>query len=308
MSPKTDDVTWILMDKNWLFTLFTEMNDTSGRELPEQAIGAFEMLTGLRLTLHDLTASLWPYLSPERCRHHAPCCLAVKATHDWACMDFEIDRLRSGILSHPDGKCHQCHAGFVEWVVPAVINGRVAWIMFAGQARAGNFRPSLDDRRSSAGGDSRLRLPLVSQERSLLILEAMRQLRARLMEWYLPRIFPSAAERRSNPKDLATRSHTIKTFLFAHHSGPLTVADLANYLGLSESRTIRIVQECFGCGFTTMLSQIRLKTASSLLQNSSLSMQDVCYASGFGDLSNFHRTFRKCFGKTPLQYRKSAGP
>jgi len=295
------------MVENWLFLLTSDMPAPDDWETPEHAIRAFEELTGLRVTLHDLTVPLWPYLSPERFKHHSPCCLAVKATHDWACMDFEMTRLRSDILSHPDGRCHQCHAGFVEWVMPALIEGKLAWIFFAGQARASNFQPTLDVRKTPAGGSTRHPLQTVSQARSEVILEALRQLRARFMEWYQKHA-RATREGKSDCKDRAARAHVVRTFLFDHHARQLTVADLARHLGLGESRTIHLVRECFGCGFAALLNQMRLKTAASLLRNSSHSVQEVCYASGFGDLSHFHRTFRRHIGTTPLQYRKSRGP
>jgi transcriptional regulator GlxA family with amidase domain len=49
---------------------------------------------------------------------------------------------------------------------------------------------------------------------------------------------------------------------------------------------------------------MRLRTAASLLRETSMSILDVCLASGFQDLSHFHRFFRKRFGATPLRYRR----
>jgi AraC-like DNA-binding protein len=270
-------------------------------ETPECAFRAFEALTGLNLTVHDLSAPLWPYLPPERFKHRSPCCLAVKTTHDWACMDFEVTRLRRDILDHPDGRCHQCHAGFVEWVVPAMIHGRLAWIFFAGQARG--FRPGIQDlRMTSAAKRPSSRLPVFAESRSETILEALRQLRARMLEWH------RTAGNSNRLPEPATRAHLIRTFIFDHHAASPSIADLARHVGLSESRTIHLVKECFGTGFSQLLTQMRLKTAASLLRNSSHSVQDICYASGFGDLSHFHRTFSRHFGASPLQYRKTAGP
>jgi AraC-like DNA-binding protein len=33
----------------------------------------------------------------------------------------------------------------------------------------------------------------------------------------------------------------------------------------------------------------------------------ICHDCGFSDIANFNRTFRAVLGKTPSEYRKSAG-
>jgi len=50
----------------------------------------------------------------------------------------------------------------------------------------------------------------------------------------------------------------------------------------------------------------RLKTAETLLRYSNLSVLEVATRSGFGDLSNFHSSFRRHFGLPPHQYRRRA--
>jgi AraC-like DNA-binding protein len=79
---------------------------------------------------------------------------------------------------------------------------------------------------------------------------------------------------------------------------------LASLLGIGESRTSHLVQELFNCSYVELLNQMRLRTASSLLRESSLTVLEVCLASGFQDLSHFHRCFRRRFATTPLKYRR----
>jgi AraC-like DNA-binding protein len=40
------------------------------------------------------------------------------------------------------------------------------------------------------------------------------------------------------------------------------------------------------------------------LQNEQLNISQICYESGFFNLSNFNKQFREKIGKTPLEYRK----
>lgn len=44
------------------------MAGMDAQEIPEQAIGTFERINNLRVTVHDLRGSLWPFLLPDRFR------------------------------------------------------------------------------------------------------------------------------------------------------------------------------------------------------------------------------------------------
>lgn len=286
------------------------MHEPDFFETPEWAIQCFEKLTGLQIVVHDLGARLWPFLQSERFKHRSPCCAAVKATHDWACTDFEITRLRSDILKHPEGRCHVCHAGFMEWVMPVFIHDQLAAILFAGQVRAGGSHPHLirDIRRTSAATSHTLRS--VKADEAASVLESLRQLRSRLLQWHSEaHTFLKIDHTSPIPagQTMATRRQQIRHFIYQRHTDPAPIKDLAQFLHLGESRTIHLVKELFGCSYIKLVNQMRLRTAASFLRNSSLPILEVSLSSGFHDLSYFHRTFRKHFGSTPLQYRQASG-
>ena len=50
---------------------------------------------------------------------------------------------------------------------------------------------------------------------------------------------------------------------------------------------------------------LRLEYAAGLLRNSNLSAEEICYQSGFKNLSHFYSCFRSKFGVTPNKYRTS---
>lgn len=59
-----------------------------------------------------------------------------------------------------------------------------------------------------------------------------------------------------------------------------------------------------GMSFSKYRTIKRLTAASELLKRDiSLSVTDVCYMCGFGDLSNFLRAFKKHFRCTPKSFR-----
>lgn len=276
-------------------------------ETPEWAIQVFENLTGLRIVVHDLGANLWPFLHPERFQHRSPCCTAVKARHDWACVDFEVTRLREEIPRWPEGRYHRCHAGFLEWVLPVFLDDRLAWILFAGQGKtAGTYEHLVRDiRKMPEGFRPRVEPPGFPEAKAQAILEALRQLRSRLLAWHeeadaflAPNVPPGGWQ------GLADRRLLIQGFLHRNHQGPARLRDLARALGLGESRASHLIKELFGCSYIQLLTQARLRTAASLLRESSLSILEVCLGSGFQDVSHFHRCFQKHFSTTPLKYRR----
>lgn len=286
------------------------MNHPSIMEVPEWAIQVFEKQNDLRVVVHDLTAMLGPFLQPERFKHRAPCCIAVKARHDWACVDFEVTRLRAELSDFPEGRYHRCHAGFMEWVVPVFIKGRLAWILFAGQRRdTGDYRHLFRDVRTTSGaGVVEKVLRETGEADAEAILESLRQLRSRLLEWHgqVSVLLKNTRQPEAGgAEDMVGRRRLIQNFLHASHTESATsLADLAKALHLGESRASHLVKELFGQSYVELLTELRLRTAAALLRASELSVTEVCLTSGFSDLSHFHRCFQKRFATTPLKYRR----
>jgi AraC-like DNA-binding protein len=76
-------------------------------------------------------------------------------------------------------------------------------------------------------------------------------------------------------------------------------------LGLSE-RYIQDVLRSTGTGFADRVIELRLQQSVSLLaaaEGGRRKVSDVAFASGFNDLSYFHRCFRRRFGVTPGTWR-----
>ena len=58
-----------------------------------------------------------------------------------------------------------------------------------------------------------------------------------------------------------------------------------------------------GAGFTTRLTELRLRKAADLLAHRDGRISDVAFAYGFNDLPYFNRCFRRRFGLTPTAAR-----
>ena len=81
---------------------------------------------------------------------------------------------------------------------------------------------------------------------------------------------------------------------------------VAKKLGMDKSRLCRLYRA--GSGKTVMktLRRRRLREAAELLARSGRTVSEICFQSGFHDLSYFYRTFASEFGCNPGDYKKAA--
>lgn len=86
---------------------------------------------------------------------------------------------------------------------------------------------------------------------------------------------------------------------------PLDEGTLAGLAGISPSTLSRSFRRHTGQSLTKYVNRLRVNLACQLLMTSELSsVTEVCYASGFNNLSNFNRQFLAQRGVTPSQFRR----
>ena len=95
--------------------------------------------------------------------------------------------------------------------------------------------------------------------------------------------------------------HLIRT----GYAEPLSIGFAAEVLDVSESTLSRRLKAETGATFTALLTKERIRQAALLLSASDSPIQEVCSAVGFPDQNYFVKVFRKQYGMTPTDYRKS---
>ena len=85
-----------------------------------------------------------------------------------------------------------------------------------------------------------------------------------------------------------------------------SVEALADNLHVSRVQLYRKVKAIFGVSISDYISDIRLEKAKSMLENTSLPISEVAYASGFASPSYFSTSFKNKFGNSPGTFRKSS--
>ncbi len=108
------------------------------------------------------------------------------------------------------------------------------------------------------------------------------------------------------PKDARAMQWLCPAFqLAASADWKVTVSDLARTVACSPTHLRRLFQQAFGVSPRQWLLEQRLQRAAYLLQVTEKSVQQIADICGFDSLSHFTRYFRRKFGCSPAQYRKS---
>jgi AraC-like DNA-binding protein/mannose-6-phosphate isomerase-like protein (cupin superfamily) len=88
----------------------------------------------------------------------------------------------------------------------------------------------------------------------------------------------------------------------------VTLAKAAKRFDISVAHCSRLIKGITGKNFTTLLRDIRMKHAQSMLTTSQTRIYDISYFLGYENQETFIRAFKKEFGVSPGQYRKDHSP
>ncbi|MBC9880608.1 helix-turn-helix transcriptional regulator [Bradyrhizobium sp. INPA01-394B] len=80
----------------------------------------------------------------------------------------------------------------------------------------------------------------------------------------------------------------------------------ARLAGLSPFHFLRLFSSVLGVTPHQYLVRSRLRRAARLLSRDDIAITDIAYDVGFGDLSNFVRTFRRAAGLSPTKFRQAS--
>lgn len=91
-----------------------------------------------------------------------------------------------------------------------------------------------------------------------------------------------------------------------HIAQPVSLADVAAELGMSESRFSRFFRRATGNNFTDFVNRVRINRACQLLMETDRYVTHICYEVGFNNVANFNRRFLEIKGMTPSEFRRQA--
>lgn len=97
---------------------------------------------------------------------------------------------------------------------------------------------------------------------------------------------------------------SIRAIMEANFTYKLSLEQFARICGRSLSIFKRDFKEIYGCSPGRWLTQKRLEHARTLLENTSLPINDLLMDCGFENPSHFTRVFKEKYGATPTSFKK----
>ncbi len=195
---------------------------------------------------------------------------------------------------------YSCHMGLLECVSPIMHGGVVIGYLMLGQSHGGSRPPfELISRRVAEYGLDTDRAQALymgikfdSQEKISAAVNIMEACAGFL---YLRRLV------KSHTQSLAVR---INDFVGANLKGKLSTDMLCAQFGVSRSELYKLFKRFYNRSVADQVKKRRLERACELLRTD-MSIGDVAAEAGIGDYNYFSKVFKKSFGFSPSQYRKS---
>lgn len=96
----------------------------------------------------------------------------------------------------------------------------------------------------------------------------------------------------------------MENFMIKHLHGKITVAQVAESVGISESYAMHLFKSVTGTSIYDFIQMERLKQAKNMLKFSNYPISDISNYLTFANQSAFTKQFKKMFHCTPTEYRK----
>jgi AraC-like DNA-binding protein len=93
-------------------------------------------------------------------------------------------------------------------------------------------------------------------------------------------------------------------FMLANYSREVKLEEIAEIAHMSATAFCRYFKHHTRKTYSRFLNEIRVGQACKMLVDDKLSISNICYDSGFKNISNFNRQFKKISGFTPSEYQK----
>ncbi|MCR5887489.1 AraC family transcriptional regulator [Hymenobacter sp. J193] len=100
------------------------------------------------------------------------------------------------------------------------------------------------------------------------------------------------------------RLSKVYQYLEENYRRPIGVDEVADVANLSVPAFCRYFKKMTRHTLTDFLQEYRVSQACRLLVNEDLTITQICYGSGFNNVSHFNKTFRRHTGQSPSEYRR----
>ena len=119
------------------------------------------------------------------------------------------------------------------------------------------------------------------------------------------RTLSSGSFANSDESSDSRRKQKVINFLHDNYHKDICLEDVARYVNMSEVSLSRFMKKRTGKNYIDFLNDLRLGIASRQLVDTTKSVSEICFESGFNNLPNFNRIFKKRKGVTPKEFREN---
>lgn len=95
----------------------------------------------------------------------------------------------------------------------------------------------------------------------------------------------------------------VKNFIEEHYRDELRLAKLSDMVGMTDSAFSRFFKQRTGKNLNEYIVDVRLGHAARLLVDTTHTVSEICYETGFNTVCNFNRLFKKRKGCNPTEFR-----
>ena len=106
----------------------------------------------------------------------------------------------------------------------------------------------------------------------------------------------------SNSKD-TDKINIVLQFIMENFTNEIYIEDIASKLNMSVASFSRYFKHHTRKTFSQYVTEIRISHACRLLMEDNYNISEICYLSGFDNLSNYYRHFKKIVGVVPKDYK-----
>ncbi len=110
-----------------------------------------------------------------------------------------------------------------------------------------------------------------------------------------------------NPELNLLKSERIQkfySFVLNNYMNDITLEDASNLLSMTKTSLCRFLKSNTQKSFSKILNEVKIAHVCKKLIETDMQVMEICYESGYNDVTNFNRRFKELMSLTPLEYRK----
>ncbi|MEM9823111.1 MAG: AraC family transcriptional regulator [Bacteroidota bacterium] len=101
------------------------------------------------------------------------------------------------------------------------------------------------------------------------------------------------------------RIKIVYDFMIKNFKKEVSVKEVADLLNISEAAFYKFIKKQTKKTYTQIINEFRINYATKLLMNTDKSISQICFESGYNNVSYFNRKFREIMNQTPANFKNN---